>query len=289
MPADANKLAAEKLREKSPVGSVLNTEEWAQVPLELRDRAFFSAEVEKVRLLSRMQASVQTALDGVRRAGEGADGGDGAFQSREKFIGEMQELAQREGLDPRGLGKSDAYGTIRDITSVPRLKLIYDHQMQSAQEFARWKAEQDPDVLDAYPAQQFVRVVARKVPRVNWPERWDEAGGQFYGGKMIALKNDPVWSALSRFGTPYPPFDFCSGMGLRDVSRRDAEQLGLIARGEKPVPAEAGFNDKLQASVADLSPEYRTQLQSTFGDQIKIVGENILWRAAKKVIGALFD
>jgi hypothetical protein len=280
MPAEANILAAAKLRAKVPVGSVLNTAEWAQVPDALRDRAFFSAELEKVRLLQRMQDRIQTALDLVRREGTGADGGPGAFQTREKFIAEMQQLAREEGLDPRGSrGQPDAYGTIKDITSERRLKLIYDVQIESSQEYARWKAEQDPDVLAAYPAQQFVRVSPRNVPREDWPERWSQAGGEFYeGNRMIALKGDRVWIALSRFGVPWPPFDFGSGMGLVDIGREEAERLGLLQRGDAVKPMEIDFNKGMQASVADLSPEYRRQLQSTFGDQIEIKGDAVQWK-----------
>jgi hypothetical protein len=48
------------------------------------------------------------------------------------------------------------------------------------------------------------------------------AGGGGRGGgcdalkalpRMIARKDSPIWEALSRFGTPYPPFDFNSGCG----------------------------------------------------------------------------
>lgn len=274
MAAEANQLAAQRLREKTPVGSPLNSAEWSQVPLALRDRAFFSAEVEKLRLLQRMQDSIQGALDMVRRGG-----GDGAYQTRERFIAEMQKLARAEGLDPRNRdATADRSGTLQDITSERRLKLIYDFQQQSAQEYARWKAEQDPAVLAAYPAQEFVRVSARKVPRQNWPERWVQAGGRVYNGRMIALKNDPVWRKLSRFGTPYPPFDFGSGMGLRDIKRKDAEALGLIKPGDLPPKgAEEDFNADLQASIADLNPEYRRLLQQTFGDQIKIDGDTVHW------------
>ncbi len=282
MAAEANQLAVAKLRAKTPVGSVLNSAEWSRVPLALRDRAFFSAELEKVRLLQRMQDRVQTALEVLRRPGEGRDGGDGAFQTREKFIAEMQALARAEGLDPRNTpGQESRLGTIRDITSERRLKLIYDVQKESAQEYARWKAEQDPDVMAAYPAQEFVRIKAVKKPRVDWPERWSKAGGKAIDGRMVALKSDPVWRKLSRFGTPYPPFDFGSGMGLRDISREDAEALGLIKPGE-PVTtdgktAEEGFNDELQASVADLNPAYREVLSQIFGDQIAIDGDTVAW------------
>lgn len=277
MPAEANILASAKLAEKAIVGSVLNSAEWSQVPIALRERAFFSATVEKLRLLQRMQDRVQTAADMLRRPGMGTDGGDGAFQTREKFIAEMQQLARDEGLDPRGLGNSAAYGTIRDITSERRLKLIWDTQTQSAQEFARWKAEQDSDVLDAYPAQELVRVETRLHPRHDWSERFDEAGGTLRDGRMVALKNDPVWTKISRFGTPWPPFDYGSGMGLRDVSREDAEALGLLSPGERVQPMEKDFNSGVAASVADLSPKYRELLKATFGNQIHVTGDAVQW------------
>lgn len=275
----ANPLAVEKIRAKTPVGSPLNSAEWGDLPIELRERAQFSSEIEKLRFLQRVQDRVSQAVEMIRRPGEGVDGGDGAFQTREKFIAELQQIAREEGLDPRGRpGLEDRAGTLRDPTSERRLRLIYDQQIESAQEYARWKAEQDPDVLDAYPAQEFIRVESRKVPRTDWAQRWTEAGGTPIGDRMVALKNDPVWAKLSRFGTPYPPFDFGSGMGLRDVSRKEAEQLGLIAPGERPVPVERKFNADLAASVKDLKPEWINHLLDTFGDQIAIEDGVAKWR-----------
>jgi hypothetical protein len=254
------------------------------MPLALRERAFFSSEVEKVRLLQRMQDRVQGALDMLRRPGEGADGADGAFQTREKFVVEMQQLARDEGLDPRGLAQPERYGTLQDITSGRRLRLIYDQQKQSAEGYAQWKAEQDTDVLDAYPAQELVRVETRKHPRGDWRERFEEAGGTLVDGRMVALKSDPVWAKLSRFGTPWPPFDFGSGMGLRDVNRDDAEKLGLLKRGDKPKPAEIDFNKGLQATIADLSPAYRDLLKKTFGGQITVEGDAVKWNGARETV-----
>lgn len=54
-----------------------------------------------------------------------------------------------------------------------------------------------------------------------------EAGGKLYDGRMIALRNDPIWRGISRFGSPVPPFDFNSGMGLEEVNRFEAEALGV--------------------------------------------------------------
>lgn len=39
---------------------------------------------------------------------------------------------------------------------------------------------------------------------------------------MIALKSDRVWTNFSRFGRPYPPSDFGSGMGVEDIDRDEA-------------------------------------------------------------------
>ena len=49
------------------------------------------------------------------------------------------------------------------------------------------------------------------------------------GGQMVALKTSPISVELSRFGYPYPPFDFNSGMWVRPVSDDDCEALGLLA------------------------------------------------------------
>lgn len=52
-------------------------------------------------------------------------------------------------------------------------------------------------------------------------------GGKIRGGRMVALKSAPVWTNLSRFGRPYPPFDYGSGMGMEDIGREEAVELGL--------------------------------------------------------------
>jgi hypothetical protein len=94
----------------------------------------------------------------------------------------------------------------------------------------------DPEVLDAYPARELVHVKNGTEP-YDWKGRWVESGGQLYSGRMIALKNDPVWLKISDFGHPHPPFAFGSGMDMVDVSRVEAVELGLIGwRAEIKVP-----------------------------------------------------
>ena len=169
-------------------------------------------------------------------------------------------------------------GDITDITSRRRLELIYDFQTQDAGEFGRWKIGQDPELLDAFPAQEFLRIESRRMPREDWPARWQEAGGRFFDGRMIALKNDPVWTKLSRFGRPWPPFDFGSGMGLEDIDRDQAEALGVIAPDQQPLAQDADFNKNLNADVSSLGEDLAGKLSQWFGDRVKIEGDTAEWK-----------
>jgi hypothetical protein len=45
--------AIEKVGDRTPIGSDLSSSEWSDVPLALRERAFFSSRVESVRFLDR--------------------------------------------------------------------------------------------------------------------------------------------------------------------------------------------------------------------------------------------
>lgn len=93
-----------------------------------------------------------------------------------------------------------------------------------------------PLALDAAPAQELFRLEARKMQR-DWPARWADAGGEFYdGGRMIARKDYPVWSDISAFDRPYPPFDYGSGMWIRDISRYECGRHGILQLGESLEP-----------------------------------------------------
>jgi hypothetical protein len=156
-------------------------------------------------------------------------------------------------------------GGLQDFSSPARTDLQLRMNVEQARNYGHWKQGQDADILDAFPAQEFLRVESREKERDDWHERWLRAGGPRTGAwpRMIALKNDPCWSALSRFGTPWPPFDFSSGMGVEDVSRREAEGLGLITRDEIPKPQDMGFNEDLAATPATQSQVLRAALEAT--------------------------
>lgn len=260
--------AVKKISARTPIGSKLRTEEWSHVPLALRERAMFSAGVESARFLADAQRGVEEILSfAVEQTKNGA-----ALIDRSSLIARLREVALREGIpvDPA------KRGGLQDITSRARLGLIIDINTQQAQEYARWKAEQDPDVLDAFPAQELIRLEDRVTHR-RWATRWLQAGGTLVQGRMVALKSSPIWTAISRFGTPWPPFDFNSGMGLEDIFREDAEALGLLTPADMPQPQEESFNKNLRASTRGLGDGMLGFLSKLFGDKARIEGDEIIW------------
>lgn len=180
----------------------------------------------------------------------------------------MKSMLQGLGYQP----DPDQRGGLQDLSSDARLNLIVATNTQMAQGHGAWLADQDPARLEAWPAQELYRLEQRDKPR-DWATRWLAAGGQIYQGRMIALKNDPVWAGISAFGLEYPPFDYNSGMWVRDISRSEAVQLGVMAPEQSaPTPADTrGFNEGLKASVDALSPALQEALVKTLGGAARIV------------------
>lgn len=88
---------------------------------------------------------------------------------------------------------------------------------------------------------------------------------------MIALKNAPIWTAISAFGLPYAPFDFGSGMDVRDVDRDEAAALGLIDRDTQIEPETRGFNEDLEVSAPERQGALFTALLQSLGDAAAFV------------------
>ena len=152
-----------------------------------------------------------------------------------------------------------------------------------AREFAKYSRGQDSDALYMYPAQEFLRVEPRRVPRTDWQTRWRAAGGKIYGGRMVALKSSPVWQNLSRFDRPYPPYDFGSGMGVEDVDRDEAIELGLLPKDE-PVDEIPDFDDALEAEVSlERIPEDLVKDIVAKTPNCEIRGDKLVMRSKPKL------
>jgi hypothetical protein len=242
---------------KKPVPTPLRTKALSMLPARAREEAFFSATVEDARLLEEMQARVAQEIASVENGG--------GIMSRGRFIAEMKQIL---GVAPDG----DGGGSIEKVGSHNRLKLIHDFNVQRAHEARNWtEMTQDDDARDRWPAQELLRVGWRDKER-DWPRRWADAGGKFYDGRMIARVDDPIWRRISRFDTPYPPFDYGSGMGTEIVSREEAEDLGVIEPGEEVAAPPNPVTEPLTASVASLGDEGTDFLRSIYGTRLVIHG-----------------
>ena len=234
----------------------LRTRDLAAIEPALRQRALFSAGVTQIDFLGRTDTLLGDLLDGkINRA-----------DARQALKAQLGSLGD-DSVDNTDL---------TDLRSDARLNLILDTNLQQAQGFGGYVQGNQPDVLDQWPAQELIRVIDSLEKR-DWSARWASAGGEFFGGRMIALKSDPVWSKLSRFGTPYPPFDFNSGMDVQDIDRDEAEALGLIEPDAEAAPADIpDFNAELQASPSVRADWLRTALAESLQGLAKFTADGVL-------------
>lgn len=271
--------AVRRLDAKSPVASALSSAEWAEVPLAIRERAQFSSRVTSLEAMQSVQDKLRAAVD--------FQHADGPFMDRSKFIAEMREVMDRTGMTT---GK----GGLTDPGSRRRLGLIYDFQLDDVHEGGRWKMGQSPALLRAFPARELLRVESRDEPR-DWPRKWAAAGGKFYRGRMIARVDDPIWvkplsqGGFNRFGKPWKPFDYQSGIGTETVPRREAIELGVIAEGDPPpAPQDVPFNQAMERSVAGLSEAKIADLKQAFGESVAISGDRAVWIGSGQVLEDAF-
>lgn len=75
---------------------------------------------------------------------------------------------------------------------------------------------------------------------------------------MVALIESPIWAKLSRFGNPYPPFDFGSGMGVDGVSYADCEKLGLLNAPQPPEQEPEEYAPEYDEAAEELTEEQNT-------------------------------
>jgi hypothetical protein len=241
------------------------------VPVALRERAFFSSQVENARFLQRARDTITDFMTGAR---ETLPDGQTMLKtgSRAAFVEQMREFALSEGMGPLEEGFA---GGLRDITSEKRLGLIFNVQNQQADDYGYWRQGMDPDVLNEFPAQRFIRVQEVKVERKSHIPHENQ----------VYLKTDPIWATVINkdFGVPWGPWGWGCGHDVEDVDRDEAESLGLVKAGQELEPDRKSFNENLQASAATLDPDLRDKLLSEFGNQIEWDGNSqvLRWNPAE--------
>lgn len=260
----------------------------AKVDKAIRERSFFSAKLADAAVLQRYQDTIDKVLD----ISEQTQAGTGATVMRAKSEAQartdMRQVLKESGyVAPEG-----KKGTIEDFASDSRLKLIIETQTQMAKGHGFRIAGMEQDELAANPAWELFRLGDRKEPR-HWPDRWREAGGSFFEGedadypegRMVALKTDPIWEAISAFDLPYPPFDFNSGMWLRPIGADEAVELELLTQKESDAMIDAEPQDEEDDSAGGLAASAEGFGWDLLGELMDVlgVGYRVIGGAIKKL------
>jgi hypothetical protein len=277
--------AARFLASNLPVATPLSAREIAEhVPQALRDSSVFSARTIYAEHLSETQRDIATMLDGRRVPAE--------IRVR------MKLRLEKLGYEPDPAKR----GGLQDLSSDMRTNLIISMQESRARGFAVWRSHQNQDIMDAWPAQELYRAISRKKPR-DWQERWNDARASLgegvtsatyavsQDGPFVALKNDPIWThpSVSRFGTPYTPFDYESGMRLRNVTAEAAREMKVLTDERQPEICLDPMNQMQSSSAAGMDPSIVRAWVEAFGDRARVVGTRVAVAPPPSVVSEVAD
>ena len=239
-------------------GKTIDSAGLSKVQSGLRDRAFWSSQVTQAKIAYTMRQNVADLVRGDKSPSE-----------------VRRDL--RAYLDSIGYDAGENRGTIKDLMTKARLDVMMKTNADQAKGYASHLRATTAGAILAFPAYELIRVQQRKMPR-DWHSRWIRAASAVgWDGvakdtdRMIALKTSPVWAELSVFGNPFPPFDYNSGMGIRDIAKSVCREIGLLGKDEQPeIPPPPDFNGNLSAAVPfDKKSKEYANLRRMFGDQIQ--------------------
>lgn len=246
-------------------GALANAD-WMKFKAGVKDRAFWASRVSSLKFL-------RTCRDGIADVLANAKNDDGSFKSRAELVSSIMQAANDAGINTGSR-------SVVNPGSEARANVIIDTNAGLAAGYADCMRTNTYGARLAFPAQELVRVEEREKPR-DWHKKWVDKGGTIYpGNRMIALKDDPIWTDISAFGVPYPPFDYNSGMGVDDISYDEAVELGVIKPDYEP-PKDSplkSFNADLRADMEFKNDKDWRDLSQIFGDQIRENSKEIIWR-----------
>lgn len=270
---DAVRIALEK--SVLPLDESMGTQEIQKfIPAALRAQSLYSARTPFVSYLTQTKSLVARLV----RPSDQVAPGDHTSSAQVRAA--MKQHLAALGYQP----KAEDRGGVKDLSSDMRVNLIIDTQVKMNRGYGNWRAAQDEDVLDLYPADELYRAMARTLPR-DWQARWNkkraglsstsatEATG--LNGPFVALKNDPIWAAISTFGNPYPPFDYRSGMRVRDVGRKRALELGVLQEGQTVRPAKDPMIRPVKMQIPEGGAPFAEALQRAYGGNASLQGKSL--------------
>ena len=255
--------ALKHLQSLAPEGTSLGSAELRDQMAGVERKSIFSARTNLLAYVEQIKAAVADMLGG----------DDNLATARLKLKNALAEF----GYDPQ-TGFADApdasippaeRGSLQDLGSDARLKLVLQTNFRQALNFRKKEAGNEPDALEQFPAWELLRIYAREIPRGekrgpqgtvvedpgnDWPSRFRQAAEATGDDdalrvlddtdRMIARKDSPVWEYLGdpdnfddAIGTDYPPLAFNSGYGWQAVSRAECVEIGLIEEDDTIAPA----------------------------------------------------
>ncbi len=226
----------------------LNTAELRQMGDGFHRQNFTSAQTLLSDLLDQYKADVEKIVNPTTETTDNGPRTTGLNVAEARL--RAKELLQRLGYQPN---EGEA-GTLKDLSSDRRINLVIETNRDVARGAGWFIQGNDPDALDAFPAQELVRVVQPRTKARDWKSRWliaATAAGDSDAirvlettGRMMARKDSPVWQQLGSsanfddgLDNPFPPFAFNSGMDVRDIAYSEALRFGLIQPGEAVRPS----------------------------------------------------
>jgi hypothetical protein len=231
--------------------TTLSSAEIAALDQEVTNKALLSARTMYADLLEEYRrgladlANPRTEI----RDGKPVTVGMNPAELRTRIKGLLDELGYRP--------EEGKAGTIEDLGSDQRINLVIYMNSRDAAGYGQFRRNQDAALLWSHPALEMVRFEEREEKR-NWLERWRGLGGKVYfgtgldgkEGRLVARKDDRIWFEISRFGRPWPPFDFNSGVGVRPVTRAEAIRLGVIRADERVGQLQVSFAEVTEPAEA---------------------------------------
>jgi hypothetical protein len=185
----------------------------------------------------------------------------------------LAEFRERAGtlLVSEGLATPADFKNTRidNVVSNARLQLIFTTNTEQAQTFADWQMRvTNPRTINRWPAARFVR----RPGAITTRQRHVDAEGEVrrYDDFQFWLFQNAA--DIGGFDVPWGPFGFNSYMRQEPVSRKEAEALGLVRKGEVLVPPDLTrfgitpakqINTGVDASVDDLPPDLRREAVAT--------------------------
>jgi hypothetical protein len=255
--------AVKQLAAKKIMPTSLTSAELGELNKAILRTSFTSAQTTIEGLLDRYKSGVASIInpDQVLRPGETVPTTEGYNPTTLRTF--VKEYLRQIGYQP----EEGERGSIKDLSSDGRINLVVKTNVELAQGAGHFVQGQDPDVLDAFPAQELVRFEERAKKR-DWHGRWREAAVSSgdtdaarvleQHGRMVARKDSPIWDAIGSsdlfedaLDNPFPPFAFNSGMWVVDVDFDTAEKFGLVTPDNVPKPQEIDWGELFQGNEGD--------------------------------------